>query len=118
LTVRWQKDSNLSGNIHILLLEDKNEYPGSVLDNLATVDAHTLALGEQWLTVPFKNTKELSANTRYWIEISATGDPGSIAYSREKVGHGIATESYLNRYGLHRNTETGPYIFKLEGIKN
>jgi len=117
LTLPWRRDLEHTGNIHIHLLEDKNGYPGPVLDSLATADVRTLALGDQWLTIPLKNTKELTAKTRYWIEITATGASGFIAYSREKIGEGIATESYLNTFGLRRNIETGPYIFKLEGIE-
>ena len=118
LTVRWRKDIEQTGDIHILLLGDKNGYPGSVLDSLASVETRALALGDQWLTIPIQNTTALKAQTRYWIAITATDAAGFVAYSREKVGKGIATESYLNNFGLHRNADTGPYIFKLEGIEH
>ncbi len=118
LTLRWRRDLAQTGSIHILLLDDKNMHPGSLLADLALVDARALPTSDQWLSIPIKNEQELTEKTRYWIEITATGPAGSMAYSREHGGQGVATESYLNMYGLHRNTETGPYIFKLVGIEN
>jgi len=116
LTLRWRKNLGQKGIIRILLLDNKNELPGVALEDLATVDADTLTVGDQWLTIPLKNAEGLKKNTRYWIEIAATGESGAMAYSRQHHGVGVQSESYLNNYGLHRNTETGPYIFKLEGI--
>ena len=84
LTLRWRKEQEHTGNIHIVLLEDKNGYPGPVLDNLAVTNSSTLVLGDQWLTIPLKSTNELNAKTRYWIGITATGASGLLAYSREK----------------------------------
>ncbi len=118
LTLRWRKNLGQKGIIQIILLDNKNGLPGAILDNLASVDADRLTVGDQWLTIPLKNAKELKKNTRYWIEITSTGESGSVAYSREHRGLGVEAESYLNNYGLHRNTETGPYIFKLEGVRS
>jgi hypothetical protein len=118
LTLRWRKNPGQKGIVRILLLENQNGLPGLVLEDLASVDADTLTVGDQWLTIPLKNAEDLKNNTRYWLDITATGESGAMAYSREHHGQGVEAESYLNNYGLHRNTETGPYIFKLEGIRS
>ena len=117
LTLRWRRDSAQTGDIRILLLNDNNGRPGSVLNNLALIDSRTLPTGDQWLSIPIKNEKALKEKNRYWIEITASGSAGFVAYSRERNGQGVATESYVNMYGLHRNTETGPYIFKLTSFE-
>lgn len=90
LTLRWRRDSAQTGDIRILLLNDNDGRPGSVLDNLDLVDSRTLATGEQWLSIPIKNEKALKEKTRYWIEITASGSAGSVAYSREHNGQGVA----------------------------
>ncbi len=117
LTLRWKRNLGQDGSIRIFLLDNKDGLPGAVLDDLATLDARGLTAGDQWLAIPLKNAHELKKNTRYWIEITSTGETGSMAYSRQHHGQGVEAESYLNMYGLHRNTETGPYIFKLEGTQ-
>lgn len=96
---------------------DNSGRPGSLRDNLALVDSRALPTSEQWLSIRLTNEKMLTRQTRYWIQVTATGPAGSMAYSREHSGQSVATESYLNMYGFHRNTETGPYIFKLVALE-
>jgi len=111
----WKRDQNENGLIHLNLLNDSNATPGSRLEILAEIDARELPAGDQWLTIPIKIKKVLNAKTRYWIQIKATAASGAMAYSREHQGYGVKSEYYLNGYGLHRNSETGPYILKIEG---
>jgi hypothetical protein len=118
LTLFWHRNEEHTGVIHIYLLEDNNGYPGAVLDSLVSVDTRTLALGDQWLAIPLTNTKELSAKTRYWIQITAAGASGFFAFSREKFGDGVLNEFYMNKYGLRSNAVSGPYLLKLEGDEN
>ena len=117
LTLRWHRDLEQIAAIRILLLNDNSGRPGSLRDNLALVDSRALPTSEQWLSIRLTNEKTLTRQTRYWIQVTATGPAGSMAYSREHSGQGVATESYLNMYGFHRNTETGPYIFKLVALE-
>ena len=116
LTLLWRRLKNEEGLISIHLLADNHAAPGMSLDMLAEVNAQTLPVGEQFLTIPIKIQKTLNANSRYWIQIRATDDSGSMTYSRKHEGFGVKSEYYLNMYGLHRNDETGPYIFKIEGV--
>jgi hypothetical protein len=111
----WRRGQNENGLIRLNLLRDNNATPGPKLEMLAEIDSGALPTGDQWLTVPVKIEKTLDAKTRYWIQIKATAASGAMAYSRKHEGYGVQSEYYLNMYGLHRNSETGPYIFKIEG---
>lgn len=111
----WRKSQDEKGFILLGLLNDNKASPGSKLDMLAEIDSGNLPVGDQWLTIPIKLEKVLSAKTRYWIQIKATAASGAMAYSREQNGYGVKSEYYLNPYGFHRNAVTGPYIFKIEG---
>lgn len=115
LKLLWRRDKMAAGTVDISIREDQQSQPGHKLETLASADIGLSPMGQQWLVIQIKGTKALSANTRYWLEITATGAAGSIAYSRKHEGLGVLTEYYKNAYGLRANTETGPYIFRLEG---
>jgi hypothetical protein len=113
--LRWRRGQNENGLILLNLLNDNNATPGSKLAMLAEIDSGALPIGDQWLTIPINIKKVLNAHTRYWIQIQATGPSGAMAYSKDHQGYGVKSEYYLNMYGLHRNSVTGPYIFRIEG---
>ena len=115
VSILLRRSNNENGLIRLNLLSDNRATPGALLEMLAEVDSRDLPIGDQLLTIPIKIQKPLNAKTRYWIQISATASSGAIAYSRKHNGYGVKSEYYLNMYGLHRNDETGPYIFKIEG---
>ncbi|MFZ4708960.1 MAG: choice-of-anchor R domain-containing protein [Zwartia sp.] len=115
LKLLWRREKMAAGTVDISIHEDQQSQPGHKLETVASADVGLLPVGQQWLVIQIKGTKALSANTRYWLEITATGAAGSIAYSRKHKGSGALTEFYKNAYGLRANSETGPYIFRLEG---
>lgn len=109
----WQRGADNKGVIDVFLLSDLNAKPGKRLYKLASANAESLPIGEQWLVLPLNLNTPLSPKTRYWIEVTASAPAGSLAYSRSHLGDGVAGEAYLNSYGLHQNSVTGPYIFKI-----
>lgn len=111
----WKRGANESGLINLNLLGDNKGVPGAQLEVLGEIDATSLPIGDQWIVFPIKPKKLLLAKTRYWIQVKSISTPGSMAYSREHHGYGVKSEYYLNMYGLHQNSETGPYLFKIEG---
>ena len=115
LKLLWRREEHQNGLIYIDLLNDNNVTLGAKLETLAEVDSGALPIGVQWLTIPIKTEKLLSAKTRYWIQIKATTATGALAYSRSHKGYGFISEYYLNSFGLRHNLSTGPYIFKVEG---
>jgi hypothetical protein len=115
LKLLWRRDNIAAGTVDISIREDEQRQPGNRLDTLASVDLGLLPAGQQWLVIQLKGATPLPANTRYWLDITATGAAGSLAYSRKHEGQGVTAEYYKNAYGLHANTATGPYIFRLEG---
>ena len=115
ITLLWRKGRNENGLIIVNLLNDNNASPGHVMENLGEVNAGELPIGEQSITIPAKNKIPLNSKTRYWIQIRVTKESGALAYARQHEGYGVINEYYLNSFGRHRNSETGPYLFKVVG---
>lgn len=115
ITLLWRRDANERGFIRVDLLGDKNATPGEVIGELSEINSNELPTGEQLLAVPIKNNYYLNPKTRYWIKIQASDSPGAFAYSRQHGGYGVANELYLNTFGLHKNADTGPYLFRVVG---
>lgn len=114
----WRRNVNESGFIRVYLLSDKNATPGDVIGELSVINSKELPVGEQFLAVPLKNNYFLNSKTRYWIKIQASDSPGALAYARQHKGHGVVDELYLNMYGLHKNSDTGPYLFRINGDRS
>ena len=115
LTFMWRRGAAENGLIHIYLLSDKNSSPGEVMEGLSEINSSELPIGEQFLAVPIKNKIVLNSKARYWIKIQVSDSPGALAYARQHGGYGVANEFYLNSFGLHKNIQTGPYLFKVDG---
>lgn len=116
LTLLWKRDNKAAGTVNISIAINDDNKPGDKLETLASANIGMLPVGQQWIVIRLNGTHVLSANTRYWLEITGTGAPGSIAYSRHHEGVGALTEFYKNAYGLHPNRATGPYVLRLEGV--
>jgi hypothetical protein len=116
LKLLWHRDNIAPGTVVISIREDQQRQPGNKLETSVSADLGLSPAGQQWLVIQLKGTTPLSANTRYWLDMTATGAAGSFAYSRKHEGQGVTAEYYKNAYGLHANTATGPYIFRLEGV--
>ena len=115
LTLLWQRGAQESGLIHIYILGDKNSTPGDVIEEISVINSKELPIGKQVLNVPLRNKIILNPQFRYWIKIQASDSPGALAYARQHGGYGVANEYYLNTYGLHKNSVTGPYLFRVDG---
>ena len=115
ISLLWRRGVNENGLIRIDLLSDKNSTPGKVISELSFINSTELPIGKQVLAVSLRYKVLLNPETRYWIRIRASGSPGALAYSRHHGGYGVAGEFYLNMYGFHKNSETGPYLFKVNG---
>ena len=115
ISLQWRRGVSENGLIRIDLLSDINSTPGDVISELSLINSRELPVGEQFLAVPLKNKVLLNPETRYWIRIRASDSPGALAYSRHYGGLGTAEEFYLNMFGFHKNSETGPYLFRVEG---
>ena len=115
ITLVWRKGPNENGLILVNLVNDKNVSPGHLMEKLGEVNSGALPIGEQFITIPIKNKIPLNANTRYWIQIRVTAESGALAYARQHQGYGVIDEYYLNSFGRHQNSETGPYLFKVVG---
>lgn len=115
ITLLWRKGRNEDGLILVNLVNDNNTSPGYVIEKLGVVNTRKLPIGEQFITIPIKSKIPLNAKTRYWIQIRVTAESGALAYARQHQGYGVINEYYLNSFGRHRNSETGPYLFKVMG---
>ena len=115
ISLLWRKGRDENGIILINLLSDIKASPGIFMEKLGEVNAGELPMGEQFISIPIKNKIPLNAKTRYWIQIRVTAESGALAYARQHQGYGVINEYYLNSFGRHRNSETGPYLFKVMG---
>jgi hypothetical protein len=88
--------------------------PGSVLDTIGTIssplspslEAYTFALA-----TPF----DLTANTTYWIELTATSGSNTLwSWSFDTSGPGVAGQFFANADGVSPNTD-GPYQMDVSG---
>ena len=111
-----RKAASGSGTINVSLLSDNRTAPGPLLENIGSVESGALSPDAQLVEIRVAPSRVLSANTRYWIEVSGSGNAGEWAYSRSHDGSGIASEFYKNSFGLHPDMETGPYIMQVNAV--
>lgn len=112
-----RKSAPGSGSINVSLLSDSQKTPGPLLEkDMGTVESGALSPDARLIDIRVVSSRVLSANTRYWIEVSGSGNAGEWAYSRTRNGSGIASEFYKNSFGLHADMETGPYIMQVNAV--
>jgi hypothetical protein len=81
-----------AGHFTVSLLADDNTSPGAVIASTVVADND---LPDDFLTVDFKLSASLAANTRYWIQLSSTDDSSAAwAYATDTSGLGVAGEYY------------------------
>jgi len=115
-------DPTTTGTVTVSLLSDNGTSPGTVLDTLGTINDTALSLYTP-ATVDFQQSIpiDLTANTRYWIEVSSTDDSSAgWSYTADTTGTGVATEYNSVNYGapfVSQNTSyTEPYQLQVNGI--
>lgn len=102
------------GSITVNLLNDAGSTPGSV------VIATTGPLLDSFLSgspavIDFSLTASLSANTRYWIQLSSSDTSGLWEWSTDISGLGVANEFFANQNGVFGNAD-GPYQMAVSGL--
>jgi hypothetical protein len=103
------------GSISIQLFSDATTSPGFVLSTIAVVSDNLLPSNPQVLDFHLTTPYMLSANTRYWIELSSTNNStANWAFSFDTTGVGVANEYYANALGVFPNID-GPYQMAVEG---
>jgi hypothetical protein len=105
-----------SGTINVALLSDSQAAPGPLLENIGRVESSGLSSDARLVEIRVVSPRVLSANTRYWIDVSGAGNAGEWAYSHSHNGSGITSEFYKNGFGLHADMETGPYIMRVNAV--
>ncbi|MGA3131866.1 MAG: choice-of-anchor R domain-containing protein [Terracidiphilus sp.] len=106
-------NSGDGGIVTVTLDSDNSTSPGSALETIGTIgdSALTFSPADYTLTTDFA----LSADTRYWIELTSPGGASSADWSWNfgTSGPGVAGEYYGNESGVHQNTG-GPYLMDVE----
>ncbi len=104
------------GTIDVSLLSDSQAAPGPSLGLIGSIESGALSPDAQLVEIRAASPPVLSAQTRYWIKVTGSGNAGEWAYSRSHNGSGIAAEFYKNSFGLHADMETGPYVMQVNAV--
>jgi hypothetical protein len=101
-------------HVTLSLLDDNGTTPGAVI-------ATTGPLLDSFLTpslsvVDFNLSASLSANTRYWIQLSSTDGSSALwSWSLDTSGPGVAGEYFANSGGVFDNSG-GPYQMNIGAV--
>ena len=100
-------DPTSGGSITVSLLSDVSTSPGAVLTTIGTLADSSLSVTPT--VVDFPTSFNLTANTRYWVELSSTNGSSALwSWSFDLSGVGVAGEFYSNSAGVFANSG-GPY---------
>jgi hypothetical protein len=107
-------DPASGGSLTVSLLSDNASTPGSLVSILGTIDDSQLgtSLGVIDLSV---GSIDLSANTRYWIELSSTDTTAEWSFSSDISGTGVGGEFFSNIAGVSGNSGD-PYQMQVNGV--
>lgn len=95
----------------VSLLGDNSTSPGSLISTLGNVNVSGAATVYDLSGLSLS----LAANTRYWIEVSATDSSIIWPWSTDTSGTGVGSEYFYYQNGVFPNTE-GPYLMEVSGI--
>jgi hypothetical protein len=111
-------DNTSKGSITVSLLSDVPAsppaillpHPGALLYTIGTLPDSRLTSLPSVFDFPVSSGVNLTASTRYWIELSTT-DASTAAWSwtLDYSGHGVAIEYALTPNGVSSNDPMGPY---------
>ncbi|QWF70473.1 VPLPA-CTERM sorting domain-containing protein [Methylomonas paludis] len=118
-------DASTSGTVTVSLFSDSDASLGSLLATLGTISDTSLSAYTP-TTVDFAQSTpiQLAANTRYWIEVSATDDSSAgWSYTTDTTGTGVATEFNANSFQVYANAGdpaqnliNDPYQLQISGV--
>ncbi len=107
-------DPTVAGTTTVYLLSDASTSPGSVLATLGTIDDSALSINGSVQDVSGFAPFSLSANTRYWIELTSTDNASSNwNFSTDTSGVGVANEYFSNQGGVFENSQKFPYQMQI-----
>ncbi len=118
-------DPTSAGAITISLYTDAGTSPGSLIANLGSVNDSALsAYTPATVDFPLASSIDLSANTRYWIEASATDSSSAgWSYTTDVSGLGVASEYNANSFQVYANSGdpnvaliNDPYQLQVNGV--
>ena len=95
----------------VSLLGDNSTSPGSLISTLGNVNVS----GGPTVCDLSGLSLSLAANTRYWIEVSATDSSILWPWSTDTSGIGVPSEYFYNSSGVNSNSG-GPYLMEVSGI--
>jgi hypothetical protein len=97
-----------TGSITVTLNKDSSTSPGGVLTTIGTFNNSSLSRSPT--AIDFPTSYSLAANTRYWIEVSASNDSSAAwEVSTDTSGVGVANEYNSNSQGVFPNTGISPF---------
>jgi len=99
-------DPTTTGTVTVSLVSDNATSPGATLITLGTISDSALSAYTP-ATVDFAQATaiDLAANTRYWVEVSATADSSAgWSYTADTSGTGVANEYNANSFWVYNNS--------------
>jgi hypothetical protein len=98
------------GTTFVSLLSDASTSPGSVIAQLGSISDSSLTEFPGGVhDVSGFAPIGLSANTRYWIELSSSNSYSMWDFSPDTSGTGVANEFFANQLGVFANATGEPY---------
>jgi hypothetical protein len=111
-------DPSSTGSVTVSLLSDSSTSPGAIIAILGTINDSALSAYTPAI-VDFSQATaiDLAANTRYWVEVSATSDSSAgWSYTADTSGVGVAAEYNANSFWVYNNLPTdSPYQLQVNG---
>ena len=108
-------DPNDGGSFTVSFLTDNSTTPGSVFDSTAAVPDTVFPAGLITPVILDATGDILTANTRYWIEVSSTTGSVDWDFSRDVPGVGVANEFSAGSGGVSANSTNGAFQMFVEG---
>jgi len=97
------------GSFSVTLLSDSSTSPGSLLTTIGTVNDSSLSTSLGTVDLSLATPYALTANTRYWIEVSGTSTSGVWSFTAVNSGTGVAGEYNFYAGLVKANSDFTPY---------
>jgi hypothetical protein len=108
-------DPTSGSSTSVDLLSDSSTSPGSVLAHLGTISDSSLSSSPGVIDVSGFAPVVLSANTRYWIQLSSPDTSAVWYYSYDTSGPGVAGEYFYGGLGVFPNSD-GPFQMQVNVV--
>ncbi len=101
------------GSFTVSLLGDSTNTPGTLIQNLATIEDSSLGSALSLVALSF-GPVSLAANTQYWIQLNSTNTSADWSWSMDTSGTGVAGLYFADANGVYPNSQ-GPYQMAVIG---